>query len=125
MATIRKHREKYQVQVRRQGFPAVSRSFHKLTDAKEWARLMETQADRQELAPSRRKLSKISLGELVKRYRDEVVPSKKGAEIESIILNAFLRHSICRKSLAELSTADFAGCLRSNPVVERSARSVS
>lgn len=108
MATIRKHRDKYQVQVRRQGFPAVSRSFHKLSDAKEWARLMETQADRQELAPSRRELSKIRLSDLVERYRDEVLPTKKGVEIETIVLNAFLRHPLCRKSLAELSTVDFA-----------------
>lgn len=108
MATIRKHRDKYQVQVRRKGFPAISRSFHKLSDAKEWARHMETQADRQELAPNRKELSRISLEELVRRYRDEVVVSKKGVEIETIILDAFSRHPICKKSLAELSAADFA-----------------
>ena len=45
---------------------------------------------------------------MVKRYRDEVVVTKKGAEIETIILNAFLRHPICKKRLSELTTADFA-----------------
>ncbi|KQU64840.1 shufflon-specific DNA recombinase [Aminobacter sp. DSM 101952] len=108
MATIRKHRDKYQVQVRRKGFPPVSRSFHKLADAKEWARHMETQADRQELAPNRKELAKITLGELVHRYKDEVVISKKGAEIETIVLGAFLRHSICKRSLADLNASDFA-----------------
>jgi len=79
-----------------------------LADAKEWARLMETQADRQELAPSRKELGSITLGDLVRRYRDEVVPTKKGANIETIILDAFLRHRICKKTLSDLSTSDFA-----------------
>jgi len=51
MATIRKRGHKYQVQIRRKGFPPVSRSFLKLKDAQQWARQCETQADRQELAP--------------------------------------------------------------------------
>ena len=108
MATIRKHREKYQVQVRRKGFPPISRSFHKLADAKEWARHIETQADRQELAPSRKELKGITLGDLVRRYRTEVVAFKKGADIETIVLDAFLRHPVCRKGLADLNTSDFA-----------------
>ncbi|MES0058803.1 site-specific integrase [Mesorhizobium sp. M0041] len=108
MATIRKHRDKYQVQVRRKGFPPISRSFHKLADAKEWARHIETQADRQELAPSRKELKGITLGDLVRRYRTEVVASKKGADVETIVLDAFLRHPVCRKSLIDLNTSDFA-----------------
>ncbi|MBI1619674.1 site-specific integrase [Aquamicrobium zhengzhouense] len=108
MATIRKHRDKYQVQIRRQGFPSVSRTFHKLADAKEWARLMETKADRQELAPSRKELASVSLGSVIDRYIAEVLPRKKGADIERIILRAFRRHRICRKSLAEINTTDFA-----------------
>lgn len=108
MATIRKHRDKYQVQVRRKGYPSVSRSFQKLSDAKEWAREIERQADRQELAPDRRELTRITLRDLVVRYRDEVVISKKGVEIETIILNSFLKHPVCRRSLAELTPGDFA-----------------
>ncbi|WP_245431456.1 site-specific integrase [Mesorhizobium atlanticum] len=69
---------------------------------------METQADRQELAPSRKELKGITLGDLVRRYRTEIVASKKGADIETIVLDAFLRHPICRKSLVDLGTSDFA-----------------
>jgi hypothetical protein len=79
-----------------------------LADAKEWARLMETQADGQELAPTRKELGSITLGDLVRRYRDEVVPTKKVANIETIILDAFLRHRICKRTLSDLSTSDFA-----------------
>lgn len=108
MATIRKHRDKYQVQVRRRGFPSISRSFHQLRDAKEWARQMEVQADRRELEPDRKVLDTISLGALVKRYRDEVVTRKKSKNVETIILNAFLRHPICKKPLSRIIPADFA-----------------
>ncbi|WP_292181609.1 site-specific integrase [Mesorhizobium sp.] len=69
---------------------------------------METQADRHELAPNRKELKRFTLGDLVRRYRSEVVVSKKGAEVETIVLDAFLRHPICRKSLADLNTSDFA-----------------
>jgi len=50
----------------------------------------------------------MTLGDLVKRYRDTVTIRKKRCGIETIVLNAFLRHPICRKTLRGLSTADFA-----------------
>lgn len=108
MASIRKHRDKYQVQIRRQGFPPLSKSFLKLSDAKEWARLMETKADRKELGPDRRALATITLASLVERYRDEILPKNKGGDVETIMLDAFLRHPICKKSLSDLSSSDFA-----------------
>ena len=44
MASIHKHRDKYQVRVRRKGLPTITKTFHKLADAKEWATLQERQA---------------------------------------------------------------------------------
>jgi integrase len=108
MATIRKRGNRFHVQVRRKGFPSQTKSFLELADARKWARLKETEADRLEFPIDRKALSAITLLALVERYRDEIVPSKKGAEIETIILNVFLRHSICKKTLADLSAADFA-----------------
>lgn len=107
MATIRKHRNKYQVQIRRKGFSPLTRTFLKLSDAKEWATLQERQADRGELGPDRKVLETITLADLVTRYRDEVLPGKKGGEVEAIMLSAFLRHYICKKRLSDLTTADF------------------
>ncbi|RUU14378.1 site-specific integrase [Mesorhizobium sp. USDA-HM6] len=108
MATIRKHRDKYQVQVRRKGVAPLTKTFILLADAKEWARHQERLADRAELGPDRKELERITLAKLVQRYLDEIVPAKKGAEIERIVLEAFLRHRICKKHLSELTTADFA-----------------
>lgn len=108
MATIRKRDNRYQVQVRRKGFDPVVRSFHLLKDAQEWARLIETKADRHGLAPNRKVLGEITLGQLVERYHDSVAPYLKASANETITLNAFLRHSICRKTLAALTTSDFS-----------------
>lgn len=108
MATIRKRGDKWQVQIRRQGFPTISRSFLKKVDATEWGRYWEGKADRNELPTNTKVLHSISLGQLVERYRDEVVTAKRGAADETIVLNAFLRDPMCSKKLSVLTTADFA-----------------
>ncbi|MER9095911.1 site-specific integrase [Mesorhizobium sp. M0700] len=108
MATLRKRNGRWQVQVRRQGFPTQSRSFLSKADANEWARAIERQHDRHELGLDRKALRSMTLADLVTRYRDEVVPKKKGSAVETILLNRFLRHPICQKALYGLSTADFA-----------------
>lgn len=108
MASIRKHRGKWQVQIRRSGSPAISKSFINKTDAQIWARQTEIHADRRDLPKDPRQLERIILRELVIRYRDTITPSKRGAEFETIILNAFLRHSICNKRMSDLTVQDFA-----------------
>jgi integrase len=108
MATIRKRGNKYQVQIRRTGQTSTSRSFHLRSDALAWARQTELKADRRELPADPKVLEHVTLGDLVERYRDTVTPTKRGHDPERIVLTAFLRHLICRKTLAELQTADFA-----------------
>jgi len=108
MATIRKRGSKWQVQIRRTGFPAVTKPFRVRKDAEVWARQTEVQADRSELPSNTKILQRLTLGQLVERYRDTVSIKKRGYEVERIVLTAFLRHPICRKPLALLSTEHFA-----------------
>jgi hypothetical protein len=108
MATIRKRGAKWQVQIRRLGHRSISASFNVLKDAKTWARQKEIEADRSELGPDATCLKRISLAELVERYRDTVSVRKRGHSVERIVLNAFLRHPICSKRLSELRSKDFA-----------------
>jgi len=107
MATIRKRRDKYEVQIRRRGFRPLSKSFHLLRDAQAWARHKENEADRHELPADPRALERVTLGELVQRYRDTISIKKRGYAIERIVLTAFLGDSICSKRLSELRTEDF------------------
>tara|TARA_R110000787_G_C13422728_1_gene445003 strand:- start:1655 stop:2641 length:987 start_codon:yes stop_codon:yes gene_type:complete len=108
MAAIRKRNDRWQVQVRRKGFDPISRSFLLKTDALEWAREIERQADRHELATDRKVLETITLRDLIVRYVDCIVKDKKGAEIETIILTAFLREPVCKKALSDMTIKDFA-----------------
>ena len=108
MATIRKRGAKWQVQIRRVGFRSLSRSFHIRKDAEAWARQLEVQADRCELPSDRKALQRVTLGELVERYRDTISVKKRGYAVERIVLTAFLRHPICRKRLSQIRIDDFA-----------------
>jgi integrase len=108
MATIRKHRNKWQVQVRRIGSRAQSKSFNALRDAHEWGRQMEIRADRKDLPENPDALKRVTLGQLVERYRDSVTVKKRSFDREVFVLNAFLAHAICTRHLSDLRTADFA-----------------
>lgn len=108
MAYIRKHRGKFQVQVRRKGFSPITKSFNLLADAKEWARHIERQADRGELGPDRKELERITLADLIKRYLKDVIPTKRHGETDTFALNLILRHSIAKKRLSDLSSSDFS-----------------
>lgn len=108
MATIRKRSDKYHVQVRRKGLRSVTRSFHSLKDAQAWARHTESQADRYDLPPNLHILKCLTLGQLVIRYRDTVTPTKRTAQTERIVLNAFLRRPISSIPLSELRPSHFS-----------------
>jgi integrase len=108
MATIRKRGSRWQVQVRRAGHRPFSKSFNIRKDAIAWARQSEVQADRAELPTDPKALRRITLGELVRRYRDSVSPRKKTGPTERIVLNAFLSRPICVRKLSELCKEDFA-----------------
>lgn len=108
MATIRKRGNKWQAQVRRKGFGAMGRSFRLKADAETWARGMEAKADRQGLPPDPKVLRKITVGQLIQRYRDTVVSRKRACAVETVILNALLRQPFARKSLAEIQPEAFA-----------------
>jgi hypothetical protein len=108
MASIRRRADKWQVQIRRNGHKPISKTFILRKDALEWARDRERQADRGDLPKDTKVLRELTLGEVVCRYRDAVSIHKAGYENECIVFNAFLQHPICRKSLADLRTEDFA-----------------
>ncbi|MBO6510213.1 MAG: site-specific integrase [Roseibium sp.] len=108
MATIRKRNGKYHVQVRRQGQPSRTKTFHQRKEAQEWARLMEVKADQGDLPQKRTPLKSKTLADLVCLYQREITPKKKGSVTEGYVLSALLRHPICKTRLDKLTTADFA-----------------
>jgi hypothetical protein len=73
MATIRKHRDKWQVMVRRKGYPQLSRVFRRKADALEWANHAEIEADLRGLPSDPRALERLTVSDLMKRYRENIV----------------------------------------------------
>ena len=79
MATIRKYRGKINVQIRKKGYPVISKSFVSLTVAKKWAATTEADMERRlhVVIPDN-----TTVGELLERYIREVLPSHKGHQAE-------------------------------------------
>ena len=57
---------------------------------------------------SLRTLKLVFLSELVVRYRDQVVARKRYLNIETILLNACLKHPICETRLDQISQGNFS-----------------
>lgn len=108
MATIRKRGSSWQVQVRRQGFPALVKTFASHTDAVAWARDKERAIDRAELTPSHKDLRQITVHDLLCRYEREITAKKRGADREQFKLRVLRSHSIAKASLNRITGAMIA-----------------
>jgi len=108
MATIRKRGDKWQVQVRRQGSRAVSRSFTHKSDAESWARQMEVDADRSGLPIDSKILRQTTLADLIIRYRDTVMCHKRSRASGTDTLNLFLRQPFAKQPLSNITPATFS-----------------
>ena len=53
-------------------------------------------------------MHRLKLADLVRRYRDEEVSRKRGAAVETIILDAFLRSELAAIPLPEIAPQYFA-----------------
>ena len=87
MATIRRYRGKFNVQIRKKGYPFTSKSFVSLTVAKKWAAATEADMERRlhVVIPD-----DTTVGELLKRYIREVLPSYKGHQAERYRIQTLL-----------------------------------
>jgi integrase len=108
LASIRRRGTTWQAQVRRQGFPSLTRTFHSRVDAKLWARQREAELDRGYLPRNTRVLRSVTLGSLLERYRDTVTPRKRGANRELYKLRVLLRHPMAQLSLDRLNASEIA-----------------
>ena len=80
MATIQKrkylNKTSYQVRIRRLGIKTITKSFMTRTEAKRWSRSMETKLDKGDYSDYS-SASKVTLGDLFKRYINEEKHKKK------------------------------------------------
>jgi integrase len=90
MSSIQKRATGYQVQIRRRGYPSISKVFSSKRDADSWSRLIESDMDRGAYL-DRTEADKTTLGDLLERYVSEITPLKKSASVEAIRLRRFIR----------------------------------
>ena len=80
MATIERRKwerkTSYRVRIRRAGIRPITKSFLTRTEAKKWARSMETKLDRGDYSDYT-EASKLTLGDIAKRYIDGGYHRKK------------------------------------------------
>lgn len=101
MATIRKHYGKWQVIIRRRGYPHVAKSFTEKSTASTWAK--ET-----ELAMEKETYNDVSIAgrttlkEVILKYRDEGIIHLKSARTIKAKLNIILKDKISAYGLTQL-----------------------
>ena len=105
MATLRKRGCKWHVQIRRSGH-IQTKSFSLKADAETWARLVERNIDTGEIKSGLAGSSSTKIGDLLKRYREEVLPNKKSAPVESYIIERFQQHTLGSVLTCEVVGAD-------------------
>jgi integrase len=67
----------WRAQIRRKGAPSISRTFDLKADAEAWAREIEREYQRGNIAALRNDAGRVTIGEVGKLYLEKVVPKKK------------------------------------------------
>ena len=107
MATFRKRGDGWQAQVRRRGH-TLSKTFIVRADAVRWANQTEIEADRKGLLTDQTSLQRLTVADLLTRFRDTVVPNRRGRVVETFVLNAFLRRDLSLTRLSDLTPESIA-----------------
>ncbi|MBN9330757.1 MAG: integrase [Comamonas sp. SCN 67-35] len=108
MATINKRGlYQYQAIVRRAGYPTQCKTFEAKRDAQDWASTVESEM-RRGVFVDRTEAERMTLGQLLERYRDKVTPLKRGEAPERSRLKRLIAHPIALQRLARLRAVDFS-----------------
>ena len=117
MAHLKKRKNgKWTAEIRQPDNKYISKTFLKKSNASNWAREVEYQLDKQQYEDFSDS-ARLTLGDLIMRYRDEITPTKKGSACEGHKLNLMLRHKIAKCRLLELKAKnifDFKSDIRIN-----------
>jgi len=104
MATIRKYRGKFKVEIRRLGFPKIYKTFIEKKNANKWAKKMEAEMENG-IFEDTSVAATTTVRELLWRYKEEMTPKKKGSREETHKLNFLIRHKISSHTLMKLRSS--------------------
>jgi len=80
MATIRKRGSHYNVQIRKEGYPSITKTFASISVAKKWAKGVEADMERRIHVEVP---DQTTVGELLNRYQRQILPSHKGQQVKA------------------------------------------
>ena len=89
MATIRKRGSRYNVQIRKEGYPSITKTFASISVAKKWAKGVEADMERRIHVEVP---DQTTVGELLKRYQKQISPAHKGQQVEAYRLGTLKKH---------------------------------
>ena len=89
MATIRKRGSRYNVQIRKEGYPSITKTFTSISVARKWANGVEADMERRIHVEVP---DQTTVGELLKRYQRQISPSHKGQQVEAYRLGTLKKH---------------------------------
>jgi integrase len=107
MATIEKRGQFWRVKIRRAGLLAQTRTFDNRMQAQQWARSVESEIDKG-IVVDRRTAQRLSLSEVLERYRREVTPTKRGSADENLRLKAMAQRPFARIRMSALTSSHLA-----------------
>jgi len=89
MATIRKRGSRYNVQIRKEGYPSITKTFTRISVARKWASSIEADMERHLYIEVP---DQTTVGELLKRYQRQISPSHKGQQVEAYRLGTLKKY---------------------------------
>jgi len=112
MVTLVKHVAKtgkitWKAKVRKKGFPTCTKTFDSKSAALNWSQTAELTSLAPDLPPERL-ADRVSVGDVLTRYRDTVTPQHRGAVFETDRINAILGHAVCKLPMSHLRTSALA-----------------
>lgn len=87
MASFRKRGNSWEVQIRRRGHPAQSRTFDTKAQAQRWATMVEREMDERGITGGRN----ITAEAMFEKFKEEVCPTRKGEKWETDRINKLIR----------------------------------
>lgn len=111
MASVVQRGDKWLVRVTRKGHPQINKTFSTRKDAEAFARGVEVDIERGVLRQDQGE--RVTLAELLQRYRNTITPTKRGARAETYRLQAFVAKdghakALACKLVARITSADVA-----------------
>jgi len=107
MASLRKRKGRWQARVIRKGCDPIAKTFDTKLEAEKWARGLERDIDQGNFR-ERNEAQTTTLGDLLRRYREQVTPKKRGWRAEEYSLQWLEKHRMASLPLASLTAATFA-----------------